>query len=301
MDGLASWTTRDIGRFGLTTAVAILDGQPGGVTAAALFQVAQSSDASSRGRVITFIERLQKDGRLTIPPGSDHWTRRRLIIDPKLVDPVTDNARSWIRAAALLFPEMQTCLAHLDDRVWLLQYVTVGGVLARQSKDRFGSPDQPMSLFIGRDGGMAVLCDLFSSQAPVRSRLLEAAPLSRKSLAMRTGVSRTQIQRLLADAAGQGLISGSRDVIHFTEKMSEDAERHFALMFNLTRFAVSVLPRVMARRPADPGAPPARGPSLETQGAAAMPLAGDGALGEDSTLVTRATPASETTKRGDDG
>ena len=246
MDALTRWTTRDIGRYGLASAAVILDGQPGGVTAAALFLAGMSSGVSSRGRVTKFIEHLQKEGGLTIPPGSDHWTRRRLIIHPRLADPIFDHVRVWIRSAALVFPELQACFVRLDDRAWMVQYMAIGGVLATQAKYLLGAPDLPMSLFIGRDGGMAVFCDLFCRQAPDRRRLLETAPLSRKGLAARTAVSRTQIQRLLSEGADQGLITCSRDLVHFTEKMSEDAERHFALTLHLTRMSVAMAPRVMA-------------------------------------------------------
>ncbi len=277
MDALTLWMTRDIGRYSLASAMVILDGQPGGVTAAALFQAAQASGASSRGRVSQLIEQMQGQGGLTIPPGSGHWTRRRLIVHPKVIDPLTDHVQTWIRSASMVFPELQASFTHFDDRAWLVRYMAIGGLLAAQAQYLIAPSDRPMSLFIGRDGGMAIFCDLFCRQAPDRLRLLEEAPLSRKGLAARTGVSRTQIQRLLSDGEGQGLFTCSRDVVHFTEKMSEDAERHFALTLHLTRIAVSVAP--LAERPADADAPPAQAFGGEAPGARPMHISANLAPG----------------------
>ena len=85
-------------------------------------------------------------------------------------------------------------------------------------------------------------------------------------MAARTAVSRTQIQRLLSDGADQGLLSASRDEVRFTETMSEDAERHFALTLQLTRLSVSLVPQALAyqatRNAAREAAEPARGARL---------------------------------------
>ena len=250
MDGLTRWMSRDIGRFGLAAALTIIDGQPGGVTAASLFQVAQVSGGPSRGRITKFIERAQAEGGLSIPSGDDHWTRRRLIVRPKLVDPLMAHSATWLRSAARLFPQIEACFDRLHDPAWMVPYITVAAVLSLQARHLLATPERPMQLFLNRDRGMAIFCDLFSRQPAQRSRLLEAAPLSRKGLAARTGVSRTQIQRLLSDGEARGLLTSSTDSVNFTEPMSKDAGRYFALSFHVTRIAVDLLPLAMAHQAA---------------------------------------------------
>ena len=241
MGAVTRWMTRDLGRFGLANAVVVLDGMPGGVTAAALFQAAQANGSSSRGRVTKFIDHAQRMGGLVIPPGDTHWTRRRLQVRPALSDPIVEVSRAWITGAARLLPEIGVHADRVDDRDWMVRYTMMTTALTVAHRHLLAAPDLPMALFATRDGGMPIFCDLVSSQAADRRRLLDTAPLSRNGLAQRNNVSRTQIQRLLADGEAAGLFACTRDRIEFTPAMSADAERHFALGFHINRLAAGLM------------------------------------------------------------
>ncbi len=219
----------------------ILDSLPGGVTAAALFQAAQANGTSSCGRVTKFIDQAQRLGGLSIPPGSEHWARRRLIVRPEFSDPIIEHNRAWIVGAARVIPELRVHVDRFNDRTWLVRCTMMTMTLTVSFQHLFSAPELPMALFATRDGGISIFCDLFSRQAADRPRLLESTPLSRNGLAQRNNVSRTQIQRLLADGEAAGLLTCTRDRLDFTPRMSEDAERHFALGFHINQLAMTIV------------------------------------------------------------
>ena len=246
MDAIARWMTRDLGIYGLANAVTILDSLPGGATAATLLQASQANGTSSRGRVTKFIDQAQRLGGLSIPPGSEHWTRRRLIVRPALSDPIIDQHRAWLLSAARVIPELQAQADRFNDRIWLGRCNVVTTGLTVSFQHLFAAPELPMALFTTRDGGMAIFCDLFSRQAKDRSRLLDSSSLSRNGLAQRNDISRTQVQRLLADGEAAGLLTCTRDRVHFTQRVSEDAERLFALGFHICRLAADIVAAIVA-------------------------------------------------------
>jgi DNA-binding transcriptional regulator LsrR (DeoR family) len=85
---------------------------------------------------------------------------------------------------------------------------------------------------------MVILCDLMLQQASDRALLLDRAPFVRVRLAKRFGVSRVHVNRLFREAEQRGYLSfDGDDWVVFSPEMSEDAERHYALTFQVMRIA----------------------------------------------------------------
>jgi CRP-like cAMP-binding protein len=138
---------------------------------------------------------------------------------------------------SLVAPELAEVAERLGDPASYQRFMVSLAMMMGGRPDLFRGPPTPLRLFMDRHGGMDVLRDLTRSQAPGRTRLLEAAPLSRSGLARRNNVSRTQVMRLLADAQAQGLLSVTRDRVVFSPVLSDDAERHLAFTIQTARLA----------------------------------------------------------------
>ena len=91
---------------------------------------------------------------------------------------------------------------------------------------------------------MLVLQHLLLSQSPDRAHLLQDAVLSRSDLSRRYGVSRTHINRILADAQAAGALHlGSADRVAFTPTFSLELEAFLAGQFQVMRVVAQGLRR----------------------------------------------------------
>jgi hypothetical protein len=232
LDPTGLWMLADIGRTGVYLSAVILDAFPDGATASALAAVSQESGAASRGRVAQFIRVAQDAGEISIPPGSEHWTRRRLILHPRFVERLRQRAVVEVRAIGRFAPEIAPLADKLAELGTFRHLLAWSGTLI--SSDPYANTPSAIMMFLHRECGMRILQHLALSQPPERTRMLEAAPISRNQLSGLYGVSRAHINRLLADAQAQGLLTcPTPRRVEFSQALSDDYELTLARMFQL--------------------------------------------------------------------
>jgi len=254
LDAAGRWMLADIGRASLYAAAVILDAQPTGVSATMLTAAAEGNRASSRGRVAQFIRFAQDAGEIVVPPGSEAWTRRRLTLRPAFVDRLRRRSIADASVVSGMVPEIAPLVASLEDDATYRRFLTWAGVLA--THERVVGPATPVTMFLQRRSGMRILYHLALAQAPDRSRLLEEAAISRNQLSHLYEVSRAHINRLLADAEAEGLLSCPTPTrVVFSPALSEDFERTLAFLIQINRAAfVATLATALEAEPPDQAA-----------------------------------------------
>ncbi len=251
LDASGRWMLADIGRASLYAAAVILDAQPNGVSAAALIAAAQGNRASSRGRVAQFIRFAQDAGEIVVPPGSEPWTRRRLTLRPAFVDRLRLRSIADARAVSRVAPEIAPLIDSLEEDATYRRFLTWVGALA--THERVVGPPTPVTMFLQRRSGMRILYHLTLAQAPDRGRLLEEAAISRNQLSQLYEVSRAHINRLLADAEAEGLLSCPTPTrVVFSPTLSDDFERTlaFIIQINQAAFVATLATALEAEPPA---------------------------------------------------
>jgi hypothetical protein len=236
-DEATRWLTRDLGRFSLYMSALVLDVRPAGLSVAGLAEDAAANAICSRGRVVAFVSYAQRAGRLAVPPGSEPWTQRRLIVQPAFRQYASARLHGAFDALSDVAPDVAAARAHLGDPRALAIGLTIVAQVAQMRRDLLGPfPVDPIGFFLQREGGIRMLQILLLGQAADRSRLLESAPLHRADLARRAGISRPHLNRTLAAAEAAGHLSVSaHDRVTFSEALSEDLGLHFARLFQLHR------------------------------------------------------------------
>lgn len=180
---------------------------------------------------------------MDIAPGPGPWSRRRLSLTPAFIAPLRTRAVSTLQATAIVAPEVAEALPRLtSDEVVRKAVITLGALFAlRPELQR--NPGGPLrQIFLAKDAGMRLLQQLLVLQVPDRRRLLEAAPVSRAELARRYHVSRTHVNRLLAEAQAAGALSlVSPDRVAFSPAFSDEAEAFFAGSIQVSRVVAQML------------------------------------------------------------
>jgi hypothetical protein len=237
LDTSSRWLMSDLGRASLSWGAVLLANAPQGLTAAALANGSAAGGVCSRGRAMAFLQYAQTRGLLTAAPGLEPWSRRRLMLAPAFMAPLRAQFRGLVEAAALVAPEVADALPRLQPDAGVRAAVTVATLLNATHPELRRNPGGPFrEIFLARDGGMRVLQQLMLSQAPGRERLLEAAALSRAELARRQRVSRTHVNRILADAQTAGALSlPAPDRVLFTPALSDEVEAYYAGHIQLMR------------------------------------------------------------------
>jgi hypothetical protein len=235
-DANGRWMFRDLGRGRIYLQIILLDASESGATAAELTLAAEANRISSRGRVISFLQRAQEAGDISLAPGDGPWTRRRLILAPAFIERFREGLINYAGAAGRVASDVTHLTDRLRDDKFLAAYNThVVPVYAAAAATGSTSP-RSEHLFLERDRGMSILFRLMTLQERPRARLLVAAPISRNGLAREFDVSRIHINRLLAEAAAQGLLSlPAPDRVVFSPTLSDDVERMLATTMQLTR------------------------------------------------------------------
>jgi hypothetical protein len=236
MDPETRWLTADLGRSSLCATLLMLDAV-GGATGVGLIMTAAAYNICSRGRVLSFLHYAQARRRITIPAGHEPWTQRRLVVSEDFEAPFRRMTQMRMRAMSLIAPELAQAADRLDEPGAHQRLLAAAAMMLNAEPALFAGPPTPITLFMQRDGGMDILRDLTASQAPDRSRFLEAAPLSRLGLARRNNVSRTQVTRVLDEAQAAGLLTATKDRVVFSQALSDDAERHLAFIVQSSRLA----------------------------------------------------------------
>jgi len=237
------WLLKDLGRAALYTACAILDGAPGGLTVTALATIAAATDICSRGRVLAFVRYGLDTGRLTLPPGPEPWVRRRMALTPAFMNPMRERLRRGLATTALVAPEVAAALPKLQSDEIVRQAAAALALVLQTRPELNRNHGGPLrQVFIARDGGMRALQHLMLRQAPHRERLMQTAQLSRAELSRRFGVSRTHINRLLADAEAAGALTlSTREEVTFSPAFSDEVEAYYAGQFQVIRLIAQTL------------------------------------------------------------
>lgn len=233
---LGRWLVSDLGRSALTGAALVLDGFPGGLTAGALVHAAITNRSCSRGRALAYLRRCElNDLIVPVDTGGPRTPETPLVLRPQFLAMVVPFTHTHMRSAARLAPEMQPALEQLHDEAFRRRLMAWTGIMTASRPDLFAGPDMPIDLFLDRDGGSRILDSFLVSQPAGRRRMLERAPLSRSALARASFVSRTHVMRLLEDGERLGLLKVRDREISFSPELSDDVERHYALIFETAR------------------------------------------------------------------
>ena len=236
------WMVKDQFRVGITYTAMLLRAAPQGLSAATLIAACKDMDISSPGRVRQFLSRGLQYGEIVTTPGSEYWTKRALVLGPGFFQHFSAVVRNDMEHAAAFAPETADGFPLADHEASMLHYILVSGFLQQAQPELFrNQPGHPMYIFGHREAGMFTLAHLLRSQPLDRARFLEEAPLSRSDLARRFGVSRVHINKLLSDAADDGLLScPSPDRVVFSQRMSDAFERQYALLLLWIRVSTAI-------------------------------------------------------------
>jgi hypothetical protein len=223
------WLISDLGRAALTGALLVLDAIYGGVSTAQLVQSALANRTCSEGRVRLYLRRAIANGFVAVDRDGIHR------IAPPMEAVIARSLRASVSAVAQLDPALRPALAVVGTPQFRRRFAAQMGLCSAALAERFKEPDKPIGLFLGRDGGTRLLEQIIAAQRPGRDRLLESAPLSQRALAQHAFVSRTHVARLLAEGERLGLLRAEARRLVVSAVLSEDVERHYALMLQISR------------------------------------------------------------------
>jgi hypothetical protein len=203
------------------------------VTVNGLLSATRRRRTSSDGRVLQIVKRAQAIGWIAVAPGAGDWKARPLIARPAFIETWRARARVEIDAASLVCPTIRPALALVEDDAHFRAFLTRLYNFDAMAHEARGPANPSIRLFLQHHNGLMILYDLLVAQAADRTRFLESAPLSRLALSKHHRVARSHVAALLAAAAEAGHLSlEQRNRVAFSEAMSEEAERHFALTFH---------------------------------------------------------------------
>ncbi|MEW5687862.1 MAG: hypothetical protein AB1942_23350 [Pseudomonadota bacterium] len=224
------WLFSDLGRAAMTGAAVVLDALQGCFSLAQLIQAARTNRTCSEGRVRHYVWRATANGFLEATPDGGYRPSDAMHAIVKVT------AATMVRAVGRLDPPLAT--APLHDLAFRRRLSLNIGLNTAARPDLFAGEDKPVLLFLARDGGTRMLEQLIIAQPAQRTRLFEAAVTSRRALAQRAFVSRIHVARLLADGADKGLLVPDGRRVAATPQLSEDVERHYALVLEMARVSV---------------------------------------------------------------
>lgn len=228
LDPPFQWMMKDLGRAAIIMTAAILH-YSDELTVQNLKAACVANKISSAGRVNKVLRRCQELGQFTVEDGARLWTKRRARLGPELLGMLQHRAKSDMRAAVLLAPQLKGGVAAMQTEDGAVSAIMYLARVSVERRDLFAfSVKRPLNFFLDREAGMLILFELLASQSPDRARLLEEAYLSRYALARRYGVSRAHINKLLAESGHTEAIG---DRVLFSETLSDALEARFALIF----------------------------------------------------------------------
>ncbi len=223
------WLTSDLGRSALTGAAMILDVLLGGFSTTQIIQSARANRTCSDGRVRLYLRTAVAHGFLDVDPEGTHRATARLY------DSTAKGAQAMLTAVARLDPSLAEAEELAGDLRFRRRLARQVGLNTIARPDLFAGPDMPVLLFLARDGGTRMMEQIIVAQKPGRQALAETARISQRALASGAFVSRTHAARLLADGEAQGLLRVRGAQVTVTPELSEDLERHYALVIEMAR------------------------------------------------------------------
>lgn len=242
-DAATRWLLKDLGRTSTYTTLAMLDALPEPMTAARLARALAALGVASRGRVTAFIAYAEQTGRIMVAPGEETWAQRPLALTQAFYEPLRRRFEATFKAMTLLAPEAAegVRLVSSDDGVRRANRVMAQLLAARP--ELAANPADPLRrIFMMRDAGMRLLQHFMVHRPQAGDRLLEGGRLSRSDLSRRYGVSRTHINRMIADAEAAGLVTLPRaDRIAFSPALADAVEAFYAGQIQVSRQLLRML------------------------------------------------------------
>jgi hypothetical protein len=235
LDLMGRWLISDLGRQSLSRAMLILESILGDVSARTLVEAARHNRTCSRGRALAYLARGELNGMFSAVNPDAPAIDRVYRLEPRFTDVMTTTTRMMLQATARLAPEVAPAVTAIGDESFRRTLTAALGHLSIERHDLFAGPEMPVVLFLYRDGGERMLEHLIVSQEPGRSRLLESAAVSLSSLARRAFTSRQHAMRMLEAGAADGYLTVTPRRVLVSEALSDDVERHFALIFEISR------------------------------------------------------------------
>jgi hypothetical protein len=224
------WITNDVGRATICLSALAMHYR-NQLTLRGLTAVCAANRSASPGRVAQVVRRCLDIGLMDLEPGAGRWTRRPLKVSDALADAMRRRNQVDLDAALSLFPDEQGLRAVLDDLAGFMVFIRGVTTTLRRRSEIFGPTIRaPLAFFAEREAGMALLFQLIGAQPPGRARLLEEASVSRLGLSRAFRVSRVHITRLLTESGHTRLVG---DRVYFDATLSDELDRHFALIFQL--------------------------------------------------------------------
>jgi hypothetical protein len=228
------WLSNDVGRTVVLSRAFMWDARDGGVTVAEVLASTRARGTVSDGRVLQLFRRAEAAGVIVTEPGPGAWQNRRLVFRPEYVEAIRARVVAEIETASLVIPSVRAAAALMVDDFRFGRFLAHMARYHVAPPETMGPRNPSIRLFLEHSAGLAMLYDLIGRQKPDRDRLLEAAPFSRTALSRRHGVSRSHVTRLFEAASEAGYLSSpTRNRVVFSQVMSEEAERHFALTFHV--------------------------------------------------------------------
>lgn len=223
------WLFSDLGRAALTGAAVVIDAVYGGFPANTLIQAVVANRTCSEGRARDYLRRAVANGFLDLDRGGLHT------VSPRLQAILTRNWKTMLDCVSRLDPTLAPSPGVLDDVPFMRRLAVQVGLNTTARPDLFNGPDKPVMLFLGRDGGARMLDQLVAAQPPGVPHLLESPPVSQRAMAQGAFVSRTHVARLLAEGEALGLLRPEGRRLAVAPELSEDVERHYALILEMAR------------------------------------------------------------------
>ncbi|HVN01831.1 MAG TPA: hypothetical protein VMT68_16645 [Caulobacteraceae bacterium] len=240
LDPTHQWVMKDVGRASICLTALTLHLMRR-LTMQTLTTNCLAVGIASAGRVQQLVRRCLEAGAMELEDGSGIWTRRPIRLARSLVESMRERALVDLTSAAQLAPEVAGAVDLASSDEGFVSYIVAIAGITSARRDLFAfSGGSPMTLFLDREAGMAMLLDLIGAQASDRQRLLEEAPISRYALSRRYGVSRAHINKMLAESGDIAFAAGGKRIV-FSPALSEALEAHYALIFELNRLAATSL------------------------------------------------------------
>lgn len=241
LTSIERWMISDMGRASLS-GVAMVLGASGALTPRALLgSQPVTRGVVSRGRVRLYLERaLANDLFRRADSAAGCGLDAALAPQPRFYAVMTGVLDITLAAVGDLFPEVATARARLQDPAFTAALSIGVGLRVKAQQDLFPQGGV-VQMLQDRDGGARLIEALVLRQESGRTHLLETCRLSRSALASASFCSRVHVNRLLADAEAQGLLTLDGTALHVAPDAAEAVASHFAAIFAITRAAAAAV------------------------------------------------------------
>jgi hypothetical protein len=179
----------------------------GGLTASAMKAICAETGLCSPGRATAMLSLMRFASY--VAPAAHPLDRRIRLLEPtdRLIDDHRRRLHAQLTALALLMPEGDAGLAHLDELDFAAEMAVSFGEAFRAGFRVLDAAPELAALADRNAGIIALMSILLAGAADDTMPPTRPVAISISALAKRCGVSRPHIQKLLRDAAASGFIA----------------------------------------------------------------------------------------------